>query len=198
MDEKTIARFWAKVDKDGPVPVHMPHLGPCWVWIGTAQSRWYGHFAVDGRYRYTHRLSYTMHYGEIPAGLIVCHACDNPSCVRPDHLFLGTHSDNAWDRSAKGRAKWGPGHALRVHPERIARGPELSERHRRNGIIRNIGPVRRGSESAQAKLTESDIPEIKRLRLSGIGPQKIADMYHVSRSLIQKTLRGDTWKHVPR
>lgn len=198
MDEKTIARFWAKVDKNGPVPSHMPHLGRCWVWKGTANSGWYGHFSVDKKRQYAHRLSWEMHNAPIPNGLIICHRCDNASCVRPEHMFLGTHADNANDKSAKGRAKWKAGHQLRLHPEKILRGPALSARHRRNGIIRNLGPVRRGSQCGQAKLTETDIIKICELRRSGVGPQRIADQFSVSRSLIQQILRGDQWKHVAR
>lgn len=197
MDADRLARFWASVDKSGPIQQHCPEIGNCWKWRNV--TGWYGHFSPEkGKRLYAHRVSWELHNGPIATGLCVLHKCDNPECVRPDHLFLGTHKDNSEDRSRKGRANWKSDHELRIHPEKIARGPELSERHRRNGIIRNIGEVKRGSQSPQAKLTEEDILKIHDLRVSGVGSQKIAEQFSVSRSLIQQTLRGDTWKHVKR
>ena len=95
-----IERFWAKVDQDGPVPKHRPELGQCWVWTANTIPKGYGLF---GRKRYAHRYSWTLHYGTIPGKLWVLHKCDNPPCVRPDHLFLGTARDNYEDMRAKGR-----------------------------------------------------------------------------------------------
>lgn len=95
----TVARFWLKVNKNGPVPPHRPELGPCWLWTGARDRGGYGQFS--GR---AHRWSWLIHHGYRPGhGLFVCHHCDNPPCVRPDHLFLGTASDNARDMVAKGR-----------------------------------------------------------------------------------------------
>lgn len=85
-------RFWSKVNKtDG-----------CWVWTG-ATARGYGIILHDGHMWRAPRLSYLWAYGDLPDGLLVCHACDNPACVRPDHLFLGTQQDNVDDKMAKGR-----------------------------------------------------------------------------------------------
>lgn len=87
------ARFMAKVSPE-------PNSG-CWLWTAYCEPRYgYGRFQRE----IAHRVSYRLFVGAIPQGLLVCHRCDNPSCVNPDHLFLGTSSDNALDRNRKGRA----------------------------------------------------------------------------------------------
>lgn len=90
-------RFWARVDITS---------GTCWVWLGAKAGR-YGRFSL-GRRRvgeYAHRWSYEHHNGPIPSGLFVCHRCDNPACVRPDHLFVGSARVNQHDMYAKGRGR---------------------------------------------------------------------------------------------
>lgn len=91
-------RFWRYVVKtDG-----------CWIWIGATASFGYGRIQREGgkqgKADRAHRVSWLLHYGEIPLGMWVLHQCDEPSCVRPDHLFLGTHTDNMLDMAAKGRS----------------------------------------------------------------------------------------------
>jgi hypothetical protein len=86
-------RFWKKVIKsDG-----------CWNWIGCRKKQGYGNIRVDGKTVMAHRVSWEMVNGSIPDGLCVLHKCDNPSCVNPDHLFLGTKMDNHCDMVDKGR-----------------------------------------------------------------------------------------------
>lgn len=75
----------------------------CWEWIAHKNNDGYGCFGFDGKVEGAHRIAYQLYVGEIPEGLCVCHRCDNPSCVRPDHLFLGTQADNMHDRDNKGR-----------------------------------------------------------------------------------------------
>ncbi len=75
----------------------------CWDWIGAVDAKGYGRFFLGGETKRAHRASYIMHRGIIPDGQIVMHRCDNPGCVNPEHLFVGTYSDNANDMHSKGR-----------------------------------------------------------------------------------------------
>ena len=81
----------------------------CWLWTGGLSPRsGYGKFWFQGRTIGAHRASYALYVGPIPEGMIVCHRCDNPQCVRPDHLFLGMPLDNMADMRAKGRQRYRP------------------------------------------------------------------------------------------
>lgn len=93
-------RFWSNVDKNGP---EHPTLGRCWLWTASKNRRGYGKFVVRKKSCPAHRYSWILHIGNIPLGLCVLHRCDNPSCVNPDHLFIGTDVDNIADRDSKGR-----------------------------------------------------------------------------------------------
>lgn len=82
--------------------MYEPNSG-CWLWTGAVDKDGYGKLTVKYRYAKAHRESYELHKGPIPDGLVVCHRCDVPGCINPDHLFLGTNADNTADRDAKGR-----------------------------------------------------------------------------------------------
>lgn len=102
-------RFWAKVDKDGPLP-EQEELGQCWIW--TAAKTGQKH-ELRGSFRRTHRraegahrVAWELGNGPIPAGLVVCHRCDVGLCVRPSHLFVATQAENMEDMRKKGRGKF--------------------------------------------------------------------------------------------
>lgn len=101
-------RFWEYVDKNGLKPAHVPELDNCWVWTGGKSGKaGYGTISFRGKKCVSSRVSWILHNGEIPQGMCVLHKCDNPPCVNPNHLFLGTHLDNTRDMIKKGRAKLG-------------------------------------------------------------------------------------------
>lgn len=81
-----------------------PDIG-CWEWTKATNNHGYGTLTVSGRAVYAHRLAYTLGVGPIQDGMKVLHRCDNPRCIRPDHLFLGTQSDNMADCHKKGRSR---------------------------------------------------------------------------------------------
>lgn len=94
-----VVYFWSKVDKSSN----------CWIWTASKTNGRYGQFYAQGKRCLTHRYSWLIHNGDIPKGLCVCHTCDNPPCVNPKHLWLGTNADNMRDKIKKGRLRVGIG-----------------------------------------------------------------------------------------
>lgn len=94
-------RLYKKVNKNGPLI--LLKLGKCWIWTGSLDSWGYGQIYYKYKRFQTHRLSFKIKYGEIPRGMLICHKCDNPACIRPKHLFLGTAKDNIQDCIKKNR-----------------------------------------------------------------------------------------------
>lgn len=148
-------RFWRKVRKGGP--------NECWVWTATTNADGYGRFYAGveqgGQLIGAHRFSWELANGRPVGELCVCHHCDNPSCVNPAHLFLGTHVDNMLDRDSKGRR-----------------------------------PPPTGTANGRARLSESQIVEIRRFR--GERHADIAARHGVGKSTVTSILLGTTWKHV--
>jgi hypothetical protein len=105
-------RFFEKIEK----------TESCWIWTaGLRGKTGYGAFKINGKVIDSHRVSYTIHKGDIPVGMYVCHTCDNRKCVNPDHLFLGTAKDNHQDAVDKGKVIFGWNtEKLKKHPSRGA------------------------------------------------------------------------------
>lgn len=138
----------------------------CWLWTGGKDKDGYGTLKRNegGRYR-AHRISYELHHGPVPDGLLVCHSCDNPACVNPAHLWAGTSAENTLDKVKKGRAANAP-------PKDPCRG----ERH------------------WQAKLRAIDVREIRRLVGSGHTQHGVARMYGISQGAIWAIVHGKAWR----
>lgn len=159
-------RFWEKVDK----------TGECWIWKTTKLPSGYGQFTMPGRgNRLAHRVAYELFVGPIPDGLFVCHTCDCPSCVRPDHLFLGSPADNSRDMREKDRSPKGERSAARKHP----------------------GKIQRGIAHPQAILTDDEVRTIRTLYAAHEGTQEqLAARFGVRREAIGKIVRGERWRHL--
>lgn len=143
--------------------------GPaCWEWVGSKTRAGYGKFGHDHRTRSAHRVAYELWRGPIPDGLCVLHRCDNPACVNPEHLFLGTKSDNSKDMITKRR-------------QVFQRRPDLIPRGERNG---------------SARLTAFKVAEIRALLAAGATKKRVARDIGVSRSLIQFIASRTVWSHV--
>lgn len=179
-----IARFNSKILK----------TETCWIWQAACSRDGYGSFWINGFTRRAHRVSWEISNGQaIPEGMDVLHNCpdgDNPKCVNPEHLWIGTVVDNMADKKQKGRCQSGDDHYLRRHPEAIKRGDQHPLR---------LHPefAARGEKVNTAKLTNEAIIEIRRLYATGnYSHPQLGKMFGVAHSTIGRIVRGEYWKHI--
>lgn len=149
-------RFWRKVQVGAP--------DECWEWK-TKTTNGYGVLNDKGRLIGAHRISYELHNGPIPEGMCVCHHCDNPPCVNPAHLFLGTDATNARDMVQKGRQS---------HEGRL-----------------------KGEAHHAAKLSASDVIQLRAMAAQGISRRKIAGIFGITVDHTNAIIRRRCWKHIP-
>lgn len=156
-----VKHFWEYV-----TPTENPNS--CWLWAGYRNRSGYGQVSAHCKHMLAHRVSWEIHHGPVPDGLFVLHHCDVPSCVNPDHLWLGTHTDNMRDMSKKQR------HGSTTHPEcRL-----------------------RGSDHPVSKLTNKDVRQIRALASTPITISELSRRYGVTRAVIRGIIRREGWKHV--
>lgn len=154
-----IERFWEKVE--------IGEAGDCWEWTAYKTKKGYGRFQLSGSPERAHRVAWALTFGPVPDGLFVCHHCDNPGCVNPAHLFIGTNSDNQLDSVCKGRHKGWRG--MRTSME--------------------------GTNNGQAKLIESDVLEIRRLAIeTSLNNCEISKRFPVGEQQIGRIINRKRWK----
>lgn len=145
----------------------------CWVWAQSKSRLGYGMVSFNGKQTSAHRVSWMLYRGDIPAGMSVCHTCDNPACVNPGHLWLGTHQQNMADKVAKGRQ---------------ARGEAITKN-------RPYDPSKRPRGEGH-KLAVLNNDAVKAIRADARSFTAIAGDFGVSRQIVSRIVRGLAWTHV--
>ena len=147
--------------------------GDCWIWQRAKQKTGYGVICFGKVIMAAHRVSYEVAHGPIPPGMFICHKCDNPSCVRPDHLFAGTPADNVHDMVKKGRTN-----------------------NKHNMSLRKNHMVAYGVDNPSAKINPDIVREIRARVANGEVQRRIAESYGIDSCSVIDIIKGRTWRHV--
>jgi hypothetical protein len=178
-----------------------PDKHGCWPWTATKNNKGYGMMAdkTGIKMRLAHRISWELVYGPIPEGLLVLHHCDNPGCVNPAHLFLGTQQDNMQDMARKERqglqrhpelAARGDRHSSKTHPERVPKGDK-------NGSRKHPERLKRGESHPLTTFTNADVARIRELYSSGTRTyESLSKEYQVSIATVWRIVKRVYWKHL--
>lgn len=187
--EKQIKRFWKKISIS---EIKFYNNSPCWEWTGSRCSDGYGSVKINNKSFGTHRISWILCNGEIENGLFVLHHCDNPCCVNPTHLFLGTQRDNSLDKVNKGRGNYlkGIDSWPHNHKERLARGEK-------NGMHTHPEKRMLGEKNKNSKLKESEVIEIRQLFETGsYSKMKLGKIFNISDSQIYNIVNYISWNYL--
>ena len=192
--EKQKAKFLAAIEK----------TNGCWIWKAGKDKDGYGTIYIGRHYR-AHRVSYMIHCGAIPADNLVCHTCDNPSCVNPLHLFIGSSQDNVNDMVKKGRQAKGDRCGCRLYPERVRAGIIKSYKENPGRILsgdkhwmRQKPELIRKGEECRSKLTAEKVVEIRdKYKTGKFTYLQLAKIYGVDFSNIYSVVKRKSWKHIP-
>ena len=168
-DDISTAKFWART--------HVAESDECWLWMAGKNSAGYGVLSVERKPMLAHRFSLALHRGQsIPPGVFVLHSCDNPRCVNPRHLRMGTQKENSRDAWDRGRASPpprndGPGHWTKTR-------------------------ALKGSAIGTSKMTDAAVAEIYRLRMAGMSSPKLAKRFGLDKSTVLDIIGGRYWAHL--
>jgi hypothetical protein len=180
----------------------------CLEFQGYRNKQGYGRAWVKGpsgwRRWMAHRAVWVAAYGPVPEGLFVLHHCDNPACIRLDHLFLGTQKENMRDMVLKGRQATGDRHPSRLYPDKLHRGdahwshkhPEKLARGKASGAHTHPERRARGEAITIGKLTERKVIEMRRMHAEGLSYSEIGRRFGVTNANARKAIIGVTWAHV--
>lgn len=204
-----VTRLFAKIERRG--------ANECWLWKGGVVPKGYGCFLLDGRQTYAHRAVYSLLVAPIPAGMLVCHTCDNPGCCNPAHLWVGSCQDNIRDMHAKGRNYNGKdkithcprGHIYDVENTRYYKGHRSCRQcdRDRNGRLKRISSRKElrlsktvghaGEHNGRAILTSRQVVEARFVhRIQNMPIAEIAKKLGVHYSTVHRAINGKGWKHL--